>query len=200
MFCSKCGKGIAADAAFCPACGAATTAATPSRKDQPIADMMVSGIAAKSTEKREIDRGGRIFLGVLGLALLAAVGWGLMNGGYDPAGFLRMITGSGTPTKPVSPLLRGEAQSFEIVVTGTAGIPFQGSFMTMAAGGSSSSQSVEGVTPQSYFTTGVLVSTTFQKQGSYENTTLRVEIKSNGVVKKSAETTAAYGLVAAATD
>lgn len=211
MFCSKCGKNLPPDAIFCPVCGTAkaTDSAAPSRKDQIVEDMKLSGIAARSATEKEVDRGGRIFLGVLGVGLVAAVGWGLMNGGYDAGGFLRMITGSGTPTKSASPLLTGETQSYEVVVTGIApsssggskevGIPFHGSYMTMAPGGSSSSQSVEGVTPQSYSTSGVLVSTTFQMKGTYE-ATLRVEIKVNGSVKKSAQTSAAYGVVSVATD
>jgi predicted nucleic acid-binding Zn ribbon protein len=89
-------------------------------------------------------------------------------------------------------------QNFTIRVTGDKGLAFHGSYMTVSSGGTSTSQSVEGTTPAVYSTTGKIVSTSFQKKN--ETGTLRVEILRGVEVVKQASTTAAYGVVTAATN
>jgi hypothetical protein len=92
--------------------------------------------------------------------------------------------------------LFSSTDSFTIKVTGDQGLEFQGGYMVVQSG-SSDSKSVEGEVPAKYEVQGVMVSVSFQKKG--EAGRLRVEIFKNGVLIKSADTTAAYGVVSVAT-
>ena len=85
--------------------------------------------------------------------------------------------------------------TFTIQVRGDDGLEFHGSYMVTVAG-SSQSQSVEGRVPQDYSVSGKIVSVSFQKKA--EQGSLRVALVKNGEVVKSAETSAAYGMVTAA--
>jgi len=87
---------------------------------------------------------------------------------------------------------------FQIKVSGTNGLEFSGSYMVLTSGGQSTSKSVEGVVPAAYSVKGDIVSVAFQKQT--ESGTLKVEILRGGKVVNSSDTTAAYGVVAVATD
>jgi len=85
---------------------------------------------------------------------------------------------------------------FQIKVSGTTGLEFSGSYMTVTSGGQSTSKSVEGTVPAQYTVTGNMVSVAFQKQ--VESGTLKVEILKDGKVINSSDTTAAYGVVSVA--
>jgi hypothetical protein len=89
-------------------------------------------------------------------------------------------------------------QDFTIRVTGDTDLKFHGSYMVISSGGSSNSQSVEGVTPTAYNATGKIVSASFQKKGKGGN--LRIEILRGGEVVKQSSTSAAYGLATVATN
>jgi hypothetical protein len=86
---------------------------------------------------------------------------------------------------------------YKIKVSGTSGLEFSGSYMVVKAGGESTSKSVDGTVPAEYSVTGDIVSVSFQKQT--DTGTLKVEISKDGKVLKSEDTTAAYGVVAIAT-
>lgn len=87
--------------------------------------------------------------------------------------------------------------NFTIRVSGTTALKFSGSYMTVTAGGSSTSKSVEGTVPAEYNVSGSIVSCSFQKQSEGGN--LKVEIIKGGKVVSESETSAAYGVVSAAT-
>jgi hypothetical protein len=123
-------------------------------------------------------------IGCLGLIVLAVIIGGIV-----------LATGSGTPV--VTPTLSSDTE-FQIKVSGTAGLPFSGSYMVVSSGGQSVSKSVDGTVPTQYSVEGMMVSVAFQKQT--EDGTLKVEILRDGQVVKSSDTTAAYGLVSVATD
>jgi hypothetical protein len=89
------------------------------------------------------------------------------------------------------------ASEFTIRVSGTSGLKFSGSYMGVTAGGTSTSRSVDGIVPEEYSVEGTIVSCTFQKQS--ESGRLRVEIIKGGKVVSQSETSAAYGVVSAAT-
>lgn len=90
----------------------------------------------------------------------------------------------------------GRSETYTVRVSGNAGMAFHGSTMVVALG-SSQSQSVEGTVPKTYTLTGAIVSVSFQKKG--ERGKLEVKIEKGGEVIKSGSTTAAYGVVALAT-
>lgn len=87
--------------------------------------------------------------------------------------------------------------SFTIKVTGTDGLKYSGSYMTVMADGKNSSKSVDGTVPGEYTVDASMVSVTFQKQS--ESGALKVEILKDGEVVAENETEAAYGVVTAAT-
>jgi predicted nucleic acid-binding Zn ribbon protein len=108
---------------------------------------------------------------------------------------------SGYLNEPMEELGRSTGvveQDFTIRVTGDAGLKFHGSYMIVSNSGSSSSQSVEGVTPTTYNATGKIISTSFQKKGERGN--LRVEILRGSEVVKQSSTSAEYGVVSVATN
>jgi len=102
---------------------------------------------------------------------------------------------SNSAKSPLPSVLSGT--EFQIKVSGTAGLPFSGSYMVMQPGGQNTSKSVDGVVPVTYSVTGNMVSVAFQKK--IEIGTLKVEILRGGTVVNSSDTTAAYGLVSVAT-
>jgi len=102
-----------------------------------------------------------------------------------------------TPTASLSSSVRSNEESCTILVTGTAGSPFQGSYAAVKTGGNSESKTVEGTVPAIYQVRGTTVSTFFAKK---ENPgSLRVAILSNGSVINSSETDAARGSVTVTT-
>ena len=86
---------------------------------------------------------------------------------------------------------------FTLRISGTPGLEFQGSYMTVKATGESRMKSVEGTLPEQYRTKGTIVSCTFQKQS--EVGLLKVEVIKGGSVVSSSETRAAFGIASAAT-
>ena len=88
--------------------------------------------------------------------------------------------------------------TYTIKVTGSDKCKFSGSYMIVTAGGQSQSKTVEGRVPAEFECRGSIVSTSFQKQG--ENGRLKVQIMKGGRLVNESETTAAYGVVSAASN
>jgi hypothetical protein len=82
-------------------------------------------------------------------------------------------------------------------LTGSDSVKFTGSYLTLTAGGSSTSQSVEGTVPATYETTGTMVSCEFQNAGQYG--WLDVTVTKDGAWAAQSTTSAAYGVVTVAT-
>jgi hypothetical protein len=82
-------------------------------------------------------------------------------------------------------------------LTGSDSVKFTGNYLTITAGGSSTSQSVEGTVPATYTVTGTMVSCEFQNAGKYG--WLDVTITKNGAWAAQSTTSAAYGIVMAST-
>lgn len=87
--------------------------------------------------------------------------------------------------------------SFTIEVSGTSRLEFSGNYMTVTAGGDSTGKSVDGTVPARYTIKGSIVSCVFQKQS--EHGSLKVRILKDGRVVSESESSAAYGVVSAAT-
>lgn len=87
---------------------------------------------------------------------------------------------------------------FTIEVSGSSGLEFSGNYMVVTSEGQSTSKSVDGIVPARYDVRGNIVLCTFQKQSEYG--ILRVEILRGADVVAQSETSAAYGIVSAATD
>lgn len=87
--------------------------------------------------------------------------------------------------------------SYTVNVSGTPGLNFSGSYMVVASG-KSESRSVDGVVPQSYQLKGNIVSVSFQKKS--QGGVLEVKILKDGRVVSASDTSAAYGIVTAATN
>jgi len=87
--------------------------------------------------------------------------------------------------------------NFTIKVSGTTGLRFNGSYLTMKASGENISKSVDGVVPSEYRTKGTIVSCVFQKQEVAGH--LIVEILKEGKIISKSDTTAEYGCVTIAT-
>jgi len=86
---------------------------------------------------------------------------------------------------------------FIIEVSGTSGLQFSGSYMSVTSGGQSTSRSVDGIVPAQYSISGYIVSCAFQKKS--EGGTLKVRILKDGKVVSYSETSATYGVVSVAT-
>lgn len=107
-------------------------------------------------------------------------------------------SGGGTGN-PINAGLGGVlAEDYIIKVTGSDSCKFSGSYMLITADGQSQSKSVEGRVPAEYQCRGSIVSTSFQKQG--ESGMLKVQIMKGGRLVNESETTAAYGVVSAASN
>ncbi len=91
----------------------------------------------------------------------------------------------------------GGDNDYIIKVSGTTGLNFSGSYMTVTSNGNSTSKTVDGTVPTQYSVRGTIVSVVFQKktEGGY----LKVEVLRGGKVINSSDTTAAYGVVSVAT-
>ncbi len=106
------------------------------------------------------------------------------------------IGSMGSPSQGMLRALTPKESTFTLRVSGSPGLKFHGSYLVMHSG-SSESKSVEGAVPDSFSVTGMMVSTSFQKQG--KGGELVLEILKDGQVIKSADTAAEFGLVTAAT-
>ena len=89
-------------------------------------------------------------------------------------------------------------ENYTIKVSGTDGLEFSGGYMAVTSDGKSVYKSVDGVVPAQYSVSGTIISCSFQKL--VEAGTLKVEILKSGQVVAEDDTSAAYGVVAAATD
>jgi len=86
-----------------------------------------------------------------------------------------------------------ELTTYEISVSGTSGVAFSGSFLVTDSNGSTVSQTVDGIIPQTYTLTGSAVSVELQKKG--DSGTLAVQILRDSTVVGQGDTTDAYGVV-----
>jgi hypothetical protein len=86
---------------------------------------------------------------------------------------------------------------FSIKVSGDSGAKFSGSYDVTTTEGKSENKSVDGTVPVEYNVKGNIVSVSFQKKAETGN--LKVEILQEGKVVAQGETSAAYGVVRAAT-
>ena len=114
--------------------------------------------------------------------------------------FIWFIISGGSSTKGSAPLKSASgifSSDYTVNVSGTSGLGFSGAYMVVNAAGESESKSVDGIVPQSYQLRGSIVSVTFQKQS--ESGSLQVQILKNGRVVAASDTSAAYGVVSAAT-
>ena len=141
---------------------------------------------------------GRVFALILVVLLLTSV-----VGCSSPA--VRIPEEPATIAAPIVPAestfvitVTGMSKSKDLkYLTGSDSVKFSGNYMTLTASGSSTSQSVEGTVPATYKTTGSIVSCEFQNQGEYG--WLDVTITKDGAWVAQATTSAAYGIVSAAT-
>lgn len=88
-------------------------------------------------------------------------------------------------------------KEFTIKVSGTDGLEFSGSYMSVLADGKSTSKSVDGIIPTEYSVKGNIVSVAFQKKS--ESGFLKVQILKDDKVINESESSAAYGVVSVAT-
>ncbi len=107
-------------------------------------------------------------------------------------GIIAALASSGGGKTPTE-----QSPDFVVRVSGTEGLRFSGSIMTVAGNGQSVSQSIEGRVPAEYPLSARLVSVSFQKQT--EQGAMKVQIMKGPAVKAESETSASYGVVTAAT-
>ena len=174
--CPECHGSVSDQAATCPHCG------------HPLATTPAAGPSPAPKVKKSSSKAPLVVLAVL------LIVWGVLQ---LRSWRVQRELGSPRSSSPVAAVFRGD-QDYSISVTGSKGLTFHGSYMAVAADGSSSSQSVEGTVPANYTVNGKIVSTTFQKKGEDGNLTVR--ISRDGAVVKEATTSAAYGVAAAAAD
>lgn len=89
-------------------------------------------------------------------------------------------------------------EDFEVLVTGTPGIRFNGAILVVNARGQSTTESHDGITPARYRARGAIVSVSFQKQQPGDDVLSIYIERGNDTVAK-ASTQAEYGVVAVAT-
>lgn len=180
--CPKCAELIQPDACVCRFCNAETTPMTAEELKQ-----------AKEAVEKELKKannvpGWLVAAALIGMAIFIYV---KANEGTTSSG-----GGSANPiTQGIGGVL---ASDYVIKVTGSDKCKFSGSYMLVTADGQSQSKSVEGRVPAEYTASGSIVSTSFQKQA--ENGILKVQILKGGKLVNESETTAAYGVVSAASN
>lgn len=184
IFCQNCGARLTG--LFCAQCGTTTTPDLPEKTLE-----YRSPITFPEPSTPEVSNGSKIIWGISFFELLA-IAWLFFSEtdadryyreqGYNPSAV------SSDPSKP---------KAFKILVGGTPGIPFQGSYMTTQSNGQSTSKSVEGVTPTSFNASGWMISTAFQKKD--QSGELSVSIQVEDIMLKTENTTAPYGMVSIAT-
>ncbi|MFA5366796.1 MAG: B-box zinc finger protein [Dehalococcoidia bacterium] len=86
-----------------------------------------------------------------------------------------------------------ELTAYQISVSGTQGVAFSGSFLITDSNGSTVSQTVDGIIPQTYTLTGSAVSVELQKKG--DSGILDVQILRDSTVVGQGDTTEAFGIV-----
>jgi hypothetical protein len=154
-------------------------------------------LANRCTAKEANMHRGRLFALILVVLLLASI-TGCSSSAVS-------IPEEPAPPVPVVPAestfvitVTGMSNSKDLKsLTGSDSVKFAGSYLTLTAGGSSTSQSVEGTVPAIYGTTGTMVSCEFQNMGEYG--WLDVTITKDGAWAGQSTTSAAYGVVTVAT-
>ena len=164
-----CAELIQPEASVCKHCHAEVT---------PLTDAEKKSLAKKTKESNHVPG----WLTAVVLVIVAGFIWSMAG------------SGGGTSGKGANSLFSSD---FTIKLSGSPGLKYSGSYMVVTAGGNSTSKTVDGSVPDQFNVSGTLVSTTFQKQGESGN--LRVEIIKGGNVVSESETSAAYGVVSAAT-
>ncbi len=182
-YCQNCGSRLTGP--FCAQCG--TTSSNQPEK----ASEYRSPITFPEPSTPEVSNGSKIIWGVSFFGLMA-IAWLFFSEtdadryyreqGYNPSSAVS------DPSKP---------KSFKISVSGTPGIPFQGSYMTTQSNGQSSSKTVDGVIPPSFNASGWMVSTAFRKKDSGRE--LSVSIQVEGITLNTETTTVPYGIVSIVT-
>jgi hypothetical protein len=167
--CPKCAELIQPDATVCKHCHAEVTPLTDNEKK----------ILTKKTKESNHVPGW-----LTAVALIGVVGfiWAMASGGGTSSG------------KGANSLFSSD---FTIKISGSPGLKYSGSYMVLTASGDSTSKTVDGSVPDQFNVSGNIVSTTFQKRAESGN--LKVEIVKGGSVVAESETSAAYGVVSAAT-
>ena len=89
--------------------------------------------------------------------------------------------------------LLSSTASYTIEISGSGGVPFQGTYGMTQSDGTSSSRSVEDSVPATFHGEGALASCFFQKHQA--GGTMRVTLRRNGQIVAEEETDAAYGVV-----
>jgi hypothetical protein len=172
--CPKCAEYVQAEAAICKHCKSELVPLTDSEKKQ---------IIKQAKKENHVPSW-------LVLVTFGCVGffiWFMASGGNGPT--------VSSPSKSVSNIFSSD---YTVKVSGTPGLSFSGSYMVVTASGKSESKSVDGKVPQSYQLSGSIVSVSFQKQS--ESGVLEVQILKDGRVVSASDTSAAYGVVSAATN
>lgn len=180
-YCQNCGSRLTGP--FCAQCGSSTTNGKP--------ESAPSLITFPETSAPQISSGRKFFWGFVILSFIG-MAW-LYFSETETEQRYREIMGTDAPSTTSA---KGP-RPFLITVTGTEGLSFQGTYMTMQKNGESSSRSVNGVIPATFETLGHIVSLSFQKQS--QGGEMKVFIQSKGVTLKTESTTAPYGLVSIAT-
>ena len=182
--CPKCAESIQPDAQVCRFCGAEVAPLTPEQ-------MKNINAAIKKEQKKATH-----VPGWLVAVVFVGLGFFIYTMANDST------TGSGgSAVNPINSGIVGILASDYIIiikVTGSKGCRFSGSYMLVTADGQSQARTVEGVVPTEYQCRGSIVSTTFQKQA--EGGRLKVQILKGSQLVNESETTAAYGVVAAASN
>jgi hypothetical protein len=180
--CPKCSESIQPDAKVCRFCGAAVTPITAEERKK-------INAAIRKEQKKAAHVPG--WLVVVVFVVFGFFVYAMVNSTSN--------RGGGSSTNPINSGLGGIlASDYTIRVTGTDGSEFSGSYMLVTADGQSQSKTVDGVVPAEYRCRGSIVSTTFQKQA--EGGRLKVQIFKGSQLVNESETTAAYGVVSAASN
>jgi len=172
--CPKCAEYVQAEATICKHCKSELVPLTDSEKKQMI----------KQAKKANHVPGWLVLVtfGCVGVFI-----WFMASGGNSPTG--------SSHSKSVSSIFSSD---YTVKVSGTPGLGFSGSYMVVTASGKSESKSVDGKVPQTYQLSGSIVSVSFQKKS--ESGVLEVQILKDGRVVSASDTSAAYGVVSAATN
>lgn len=180
--CPKCAELIQPDAQICRFCNAEVSPMSAEQQKQ------IKAVAEKEAKKSNHVPGWLVAVMFAGLAIFIYIE--ANNGSTD----------SGRNTgNPINAGLGGVlADDYVIKVNGSDGCKFSGSYMLVTTDGQSQSKSVEGRVPAEYQARGSIVSTSFQKQA--ESGLLKVQILKGGKLVNESETTAAYGVVSAASN
>lgn len=169
--CPKCAEYVQAEAQICKHCRSELL---------PLTEDEQKGLTKQIRKEKQVP----VWLVLVTFLCLGVLIWFMASSGNSPFGS--------------SPSTSIFSSDYTVNVSGTPGLGFSGSYMVVTASGKSESKSVDGKVPQSYQLSGSIVSVSFQKQS--ESGVLEVQILKDGRVISASDTSAAYGLVTAATN